>query len=103
MARKLADLQERAGGVVSVGATDTVWMVIDPMSKESELADIFGETTLGSLGNQVLGGLRPGKENLVLYIGAGAEAAAKMDAENRLAKSRGRKDDAFFGAGTVTG
>lgn len=103
MARKLADLQERAGGVVSVSAKDAVWVVTDPLSADSEMADVFQKTTLASIGRQAKGGLDVDGENLVLYTGPGAEAAAKMDAENRLAKRHGRRDDAFFGAGTVTG
>jgi len=103
MARKLADLQERAGGVVSISAKDTVWVVTDPLSADSEMADIFQKTTLASIGRQAKGGLDIEGENLVLYTGSGAEDAAKRDAEGRLAKKSGRRDDAFFGAGTVTG
>jgi hypothetical protein len=67
-------------------------MVTDPNDR-STLVDIYGETTLASIGRQVKGGLDIAGENLVLYIGPGAEQAARKDAENRLARSRARIAD----------
>lgn len=102
--RRLAELHERAGGgVTAIGASDTVWMVTDPMSAQSVLQDIYGDTTLASIGRQVKGGLDIAGEHLTLYVGAGAEQAARKDAENRLSRRGSRIADAAFNGGRVTG
>jgi hypothetical protein len=83
--RRLTDLQERAGSkTVSIQWNETVWMVIDPMSADSELEDLSGETTLASIGRQVKGGLDIAKEHLTIYTGPNAELDARKDAEIRL-------------------
>jgi len=74
-------------------------MVFDPMSADSGMADVYGETTLVSIGKQVKGGLDIEGEHLTLYVGPGAEKAARTDAENRLARGRSRISDAAASGG----
>lgn len=101
--RRLGDLQELFAGTTPIGASDTVWMVTDPMSNDSLLVDIYGATTLASIGRQVKGGLDIAGENLTLYVGPRAEQAARQDAENRLARRGARIADAAPNGGRAAG
>jgi hypothetical protein len=79
----------------SISASDTLWLVTDPISNESTPDDLCWETNLDRLANYFIGSITgrnrspsPSEVNMVLYTD---EDSALADATSRLAEFLGRQ------------